>query len=126
MNATLALHGTVFLTTAIYVFVCFLWGLVLAIRKQPISPSYRGALRLAVLVILAEDLLGLILFFLFGQHPETPLHWLYGIVIALALPAGESLGQQWWKGRRQTLVVAIACLFAFGLAIRASMTGGPA
>ena len=123
MNATLALHGTIFLTTAIYVFVCFLWGLVLAVRKQPISPSYRGALRLAVLVILAEDVLGVILF-LFGARPATPLHWLYGLVIAFALPLGESFGQQWWKGRRQTLVVALACLFAVGLAIRASMTGG--
>jgi hypothetical protein len=59
-----------------------------------------------------------------GGRPQQGIHYLYGVVILLALPAGEILGQQWWNGRRETLVVAITCLFAFGVAIRAAMTGG--
>jgi hypothetical protein len=98
--------------------------LVLAIRKRPISPSYRGTLRLGEALIAVQALVGLILF-LSGLRPAVGLHWAYGLVIVLALPAAETFGPQWWKGRRETLVVALGCLFAFGLAIRAAMTGMP-
>lgn len=118
------LHGTLFLAVAIYLLICALWGVVLAATHRPISPSYRGSLRLAELLILAQVVVGIIVFFMQQQHVFS-LHYLYGLVIILALPAAEMLGVQWWKGRRETWVVALACLFAFGLAIRAAMTGFP-
>ena len=116
------LHGTLFIAVALYLLICALWGLGLAIGRREISPSYRGSLRIAEALIVAQVLAGVVVFFT-APHPKIVLHYLYGLVILLALPAAESLGTQWWKGRRETLVVALGCLFAFGLAIRAAMTG---
>ena len=119
-----SLHGTLFLAVSLYLLICTVWGVALAATHRPISASYRGSLRLAELLILAQVIIGIIVFFLQQQHVFS-LHYLYGLVIILALPAAESFGVQWWKGRRETWVVAIACLFCFGLAIRAAMTGFP-
>jgi len=118
-----SLHGTLFLAVAIYLLVCALWGIGLALFQRPISPSYRGTLRLGELLILAQVVVGAIVF-ASGKRPSIELHYLYGLVILLALPAAETFAPRWGKGRRETWVVALGCLFAFGLSVRAAMTGG--
>lgn len=119
-----SLHGTLFAAVALYLLICAVWGFVLAIMRHPIGPSYRGSLRIAEGLILAQVVVGAIVFLSGAPRPRIGLHYLYGLVILLALPAAETLGPQWWKGRRETLVVAVGCLFAFGLSVRAAMTGG--
>ncbi|MCL4544606.1 MAG: hypothetical protein M1118_08445 [Chloroflexi bacterium] len=114
-----ALFGAVFL----YTFICAIWGIILAVRLKPISPAFRGSLRLAEALILVEAIVGVIVF-ISGQRPQQGLHFLYGAVILLAIPAGEALGGQWWDGRRESFVTAIGCLLAGALAVRAAMTGG--
>ncbi|GEM_PF-1020971 len=125
MAGLVSVHRTLFLAVALYLLICFIWGLLLVIRRRPISASYRGSLRLGEILIAVQAVVGLIVL-LMGTRPKTWLHLAYGLVIVLALPAAETFGPQWWKGRRETLVVALGCLFAFGLAVRAAMTGLPA
>jgi hypothetical protein len=117
-----SLHHTLFVAAALYLFICLLWGLALVVGRRPISPAYRGTLRLAEGLLLAQAVVGLLVFFTV-RHPAQVLHLAYGLVILLALPAAETFGPQWWKGRRETLVVTLGCLFALGLAVRAAMTG---
>jgi heme A synthase len=117
------LHGTLFAAVALYLLICAVWGFVLAIMRRPIGPSYRGSLRIAEGLVLVQVVVGAIVFLSGAPRPKIGLHYLYGLVILLALPAAETLGPQWWKGRRETLVIAVGCLFAFGLSVRAAMTG---
>jgi heme A synthase len=117
------LHGSLFIAVALYLLICVIWGFVLAIMRRPIGPSFRGSLRIAEGLILAQVVIGAIVFVSGAPRPEVGLHYLYGLVLVLALPAAETLAPQWWKGRHQTLVIAVGCLFAFGLAVRAAMTG---
>ncbi len=117
------LHRALFGTIVLYTLICMVWGFGLAVRRHPNSASYRGALRLAELLILVEVIIGA-LTFLSGKRPPDSLHFVYGIVILLAIPAGEAFGGQWWNGRREPLVTAIGCLLASALAVRAAMTGG--
>jgi heme A synthase len=117
------LHGSLFIAVALYLLICAIWGFVLAVLRRPIGPSFRGSLRIAEGLILAQVVVGAIVFLSGAPRPPSPLHYLYGLVIVLALPAAETLAPQWWKGRHQTLVVAVGCLFAFGLSVRAAMTG---
>ncbi|MGI8915321.1 MAG: hypothetical protein ACR2JY_16315 [Chloroflexota bacterium] len=121
-----ALHMSLFLAVAIYLLICTVWGFVLTIMRRPIGPSYRGSLRIAEGLILVQVIIGAIVFLSGAPHPKVVLHYLYGLVILLALPAAETLAPQWGKGRHETLAVAIGCLLAFGLAVRAAMTGGAA
>ena len=121
-----ALHMSLFLAVAIYLLICTVWGFVLAVMRRPIGPSFRGSLRIAEGLILVQVIVGAIVYLSGAPHPKVVLHYLYGLVIVLALPAAETLAPQWWPGRRETLVVAVGCLLAFGLAIRAAMTGGAA
>ena len=118
------LHRTLFAAVALYLLICAVWGFVLAIMRRPIGPSFRGSLRIAEGLILVQVVVGAIVFLSGAPRPKISLHYLYGLVILLALPAVETLGPQWWKGRRETLVIAVGCLFAFGLSVRAAMTGG--
>ena len=117
------LHRALFGAVVLYALVCMVWGFGLAVRRRPNSASYRGALRLAELLILAEVIIGA-LTFLSGKRPPDGLHFVYGIVILLVIPAGEAFGGQWWNGRKESLVTAVGCLLAGALAVRAAMTGG--
>lgn len=118
-----SLHGTLFIAVALYLLICAIWGFVLAIMRRPVGPAYRGSLRIAEGLIVVQVIVGALVFAT-GKRPPIGLHYLYGLVILLALPAAETLGPQWWKGRRETLVIAVGCLFAVGLSVRAAMTGG--
>lgn len=118
-----SLHANLFLAVVIYLLFCTVWGFGLAIRGRPISSSFRGSLRIAEGLIVVQVIVGAIVFLSGAPHPKVGLHFLYGLVILLALPAAETLGPQWWQGRRETLVIAVGCLLAGGLAVRAAMTG---
>jgi hypothetical protein len=121
-----ALHVSLFLAVAIYLLICTVWGAILAVMRRPIGPSFRGSLRIAEGLILVQVVVGAVVFLSGAPHPKIALHYLYGLVILLALPAAETLAPQWWKGRHETLVITIGCLFAFGLSVRAAMTGAAA
>ena len=97
-----------------------IWGLVTYFRRQPASGGYRSLLVITEGVFIAQGLIGIVLF-LGGRRPHDGLHWLYGILLVIALPIAATYASG--QGRRESLVYGIAGLFMAGLAIRAFTTG---
>jgi hypothetical protein len=115
------LHMRVALSLVLYYAVLGLWGIVLAIRKSPLTPSYRGALVIGVALGVVQAALGLFLVFS-GLRPADNLHFLYGASVILTLPLVMSYIVD--KRISRPLAFGLACLFMAGLAIRAITTGG--
>lgn len=117
------LHVLIARSIVLYFFLIGLWGLFLAVRHRPLSPSYRGAAYLGVALAVIQALVGVILLVL-GYRPRDYIHFLYGASAILVLP----LVQTYLSGRKVSvpLVYGLTFLFMMGLAIRAITTGGGA
>lgn len=109
----------------IYSLLLALWGLFLYARGEPPSGGYLGALILDEGVIIVQSLIGIVLYGL-GYRPGQTLHLLYGLAVFLALPTAylwASANRAGPLTRRDSLILGVACLFLFGLGIRAATTG---
>lgn len=115
-------HARLAITALAFCGAMTLWALWRFIRKQGISSSYLGAVIIAEVVILAQGLLGAYLWYT-GLRPARDVHWLYGIVLALAMPAVYTFT----KGRQErpeTLMYGVGFLVMFFLVLRSMVTGG--
>ncbi len=120
MPAILLLHGVLARALVLYLAVLGGWGLVAWRRGRGVSPSYRGALVLAWVMGIAQGALG-VLQAAAVAPPRDSLHVLYGIAIAVAVPAGLFLTRD-QRPPRQSLVLGLVTLFTSGLAVRGIMT----
>lgn len=93
--------------------------------RLPISPVYRSAIRITGLLALIQAILGGVLVLMGGQ-PKDQLHYVYGIVVLLAVPAASVyLTGKPEKAQRDLLVLIVAALIVAAAAVRAFMTGYP-
>jgi heme A synthase len=115
------LHQRIAFSLVVYFAVLGVWGIVLAIRKSPLTPGYRGALVIGVGLGAVQALIGLVLV-LSGDRPLDNLHFLYGASVILTLPLVMSYIVD--KKFSRPLAFGLASLFMAGLAIRAITTGG--
>lgn len=121
-NVVLTLHqgfATVFL---IYSAAMALWGLFLYFRGSNPSGGYLGALAIDGGVGLLQGLIGVVLLAQ-GHRPEDGLHYLYGIVAVITIPAAYFMGSG-GSERRDSLIFGLAGLLLVGVAVRGIMTGG--
>ncbi len=118
--ALLLLHGAFARALVLYLAAVGVWGLVAWRRGQGLSPSYRGALAIAWATGLVQGALGA-LQALAAAAPRDPLHILYGIAIAVALPAGLLYARD-RAPAQQSLVLGLTALFTSGLAVRGITT----
>ncbi len=114
------LHGAFARALVLYLAAVGLWGLVAWRHGEGVSSSYRGALAIAWVTGLADGALGALLG-LGAAAPRDPLHILYGIAIAVALPAGVLYARE-RAPAQQSLVLGLTALFTSGLAIRGITT----
>jgi hypothetical protein len=115
------LHQRIALALVLYYAAVGIWGVVLGIRKSAITPGFRGALVIGVVIAVLQALIGLFLVFS-GDHPTDNLHFLYGATVILTLPLVASYIVD--KKISRPLAYGLASLFMAGLAIRAITTGG--
>ena len=115
----LDLHAGLARAILLYLAALGAWGLFLAARGSGPSPSYRGALVIVEVGILAQGLLGALAWPAHG--PPDWIHVLYGLALALALPLAATLVRE-GSPRRTALFLGIASFFAAGLAIRGMTT----
>ncbi|HLX58031.1 MAG TPA: hypothetical protein VKR83_13495 [Ktedonobacteraceae bacterium] len=105
-----------------------IWGLILYfMKKQTIIRPWRYALIFTAIVGLLQAVLGIILLLL-GQRPGTGtglyyLHFVYGAIVALAIPVAVTYATGGKKPRRDILLFSIICLVLVAAAVRALMTG---
>lgn len=118
----LVLHQGFARAFLIYSALMALWGLFLYVTGHNPSGGYLGALVLNEGLALLQGAVGLILRAQ-GHAPHDALHYLYGIVAVVSLPAAYFLSDE-GTTRRDSLYFALASLFLVGVAIRGTVTGG--
>ena len=122
MAALAVLHARLLVTILLFFGSLSIWGFVSYLRGQSISGSYKGALAIGELLMLAEFALGVLLL-LSGAQPYRPsIHILYGIVAVIGLP-GAFAYTRGRDDRWELLIYVTVCLFLCGIALRALTTG---
>jgi hypothetical protein len=116
------LHARLLFTILLFFGALSLWGLFSALRRSGVTGSYRGALAVGELLMLAEFVLGVIVFVSGGGPYRPSIHILYGVVAIITLPAtfAYTRGRD---GRTEQLIYALTCLFLCGIALRGLETG---
>jgi heme A synthase len=104
-----------------------IWGLVLFFMKKTINRPWRISLIVTAIVGALQALLGIILVLL-GQKPGTGtglyyLHYVYGAIVALAIPVAITYATGGKNQRRDVLIFSIAALILVAAAVRALTTG---
>lgn len=115
------IHSRIALSAVLFAFALGVWAAWDFVRGRGISPSYRGALLIGEVLMLAQGALGILLV-LTGALPGDLLHFLYGVLVALSWPA-VYIYTNARMGRSEAGIYALVSFFIFGLAIRAIMTG---
>lgn len=117
------IHARLANTALLYILLLSAWGWWRYFRRQEIHSSYWGALAIGEILILIQGGLGLYLW-LIGSRPGQPIHILYGVISALAVPAAFALTKG-RDARRDLMIYAAVLLFLAGLLWRAAATGYP-
>ena len=109
--------------------VAGIWGLALFFMKrtETIYRPWRITVLITAILALLQGLFGVTLV-LFGQKPGTGtglyyLHYVYGGIVALAIPVALTYATSGKKPRRDVLIFSIAALVLFAAGFRAWMTG---
>lgn len=121
-GALAGLHQGFFTVVLIYAGLIALWGLYLYVRGSNPSGGYVGALFIMEGVAALQGIIGLAVL-ISGHQPHDPLHYVYGVLAVVALPAAYFLSSNATE-RRDSLIFGLAGLFLIGIAIRAATTGG--
>src|SRR5579884_2599130 len=83
------------------------WGLILYFTKRPANPPWRISLTVTAVVGLLQALLGIVLVLL-GQKPAGGslyyLHYVYGGIVALAIPVAITYATGGKNPRRDMLI----------------------
>ncbi len=106
-----------------------IWGLILFfMKKQTIVRPWRISLIFTAVVSLLQGLLGVTLV-LMGQRPGPSgdslyyLHYIYGGIVALAIPVAVTYATGGKQPRRDILIFSLVALVLVAAAVRALMTG---
>ncbi len=109
--------------------VAGIWGLVLFFMKRTrtIYRPWRITVVITAILALLQGIFGVTLVLL-GQKPGTGtdlyyLHYVYGGIVALAIPVALTYATSGKNPRRDVLIFSIAALVLFAAGFRAWMTG---
>ena len=105
--------------------VAGVWGLILFFSKRAMNRPWRISLIVAAVVGLLQAFLGIVLVLL-GQKPAGGslyyLHYVYGGIVALAIPVAITYATGGKNPRRDMLIFSIAALVIVAAGARALMT----
>jgi hypothetical protein len=126
MSPLPVLHARLVVTILLFFGALSIWGLFSYLRGRGVSGSYKGALAIGELLMLAEFIIGVLLLIGGAQPFRYGIHILYCIVAIITLP-GTFAYTRGRDGRWEQLIYVTVCLFLCGIALRALGTGrGPA
>jgi hypothetical protein len=114
----LALHGRLGVALGLDFAALGLWGLALGAAGSGPSPSFRGAIVIAEIVIVLQGALGA--FLSLRVAPEW-IHVLYGLALLAAMPLAATVVRE-YTPRRASFALGLAALFTAGLAVRGITT----
>lgn len=122
MQTIVFIHGRLAQTAILYALAMGAWAAWNYFRGRGVGGGYWGALIIGEMVMLAQGVLGALMV-IAGARPADIIHFLYGILVALAWP-GVYVYTNARAGRSEAAIYALVSFFIFGLSIRALMTGG--
>lgn len=115
------IHGRLANTAVLFTLAVGLWALFKYISRQGLSSSYWGTLVIGELLLAAQGLIGVVMYFQ-GDRPARLIHFLYGVLVLLVWP-GVYAYTEGRNTRREALIYGLASLFLAGLALRSIGTG---
>lgn len=110
-------------SATIFIAVLGVWALFLRFRSRPLDANWFGAAMIGELLLVAQALLGVYLYWGMGLGAALPrpfMHILYGIVSIITLPAAQSYFGQLEDEKVKALAMAAVCFFLWGIVLRAS------
>ncbi len=122
MAQLITLHAGLANTAALFIGALAIWAVVQRIRSQPLGPSWYGAALIGELVLVAQVVIGVLLYFqgLGALLPRAFIHILYGVVAIITLPAAQSYFGNLEDENVKTLAMAATCIFLWGIVMRAT------
>lgn len=108
--------------STLFVAALAIWALFLRLRSQPLDGGWFGAAVIGELLLLAQFGVGWILWFqgMGTVLPRAWIHILYGVVAIITLPAAYLYFSKIQDPKVQTIAMAVACAFLWGIVLRAS------
>ncbi len=114
------IHARLGNTSLLYFLAISLWGYFRFFRRQGIDSTYWGMLAIAELLVIAEAILGGIIW-LEGMRPVRSVHLLYGALIPIMIPA-TYLYTRGRTSKAEILVYGTTTIITVGFIIRAIYT----
>ena len=118
----IVLHQGLANAALMYTLVVALWGFWFYLRRRYLTSQFWGALVIAALIFVVQALIGLTMV-MQGRFPSRDVHYLYGVLSVITLPAAFAFT----RGRgtfREALLYAVILLFLSGVTLRARLTAG--
>ncbi|NIM93631.1 MAG: hypothetical protein GTO18_07960 [Anaerolineales bacterium] len=116
------IHAILGSSVVVYAGLAAIWGLITVMRGRGVDSNFLGVLAVQEILILAQGLLGVILYF-GDSRPAQGVHILYGVVAAITIPAFFALSRG-RDDRIAALAYTAICVFLAVIALRAVGTGG--
>lgn len=117
------IHTRLSNTATLFVAALGIWALFLRLRSKPLDGNWFGAALIGELLLVAQSLLGVYLYYVVGLGVALPrpfMHILYGVVSLVTLPAAQSYFGQLEDEKVKALAMAAVCFFLWGIVLRAS------
>jgi len=116
------LHDGLANTALLYTLLVALWSFWLYQRRRDLTSHFWGALVIAGLIFALQAVIGTTMV-LQGRYPWRDVHYLYGVLGVITLPATFAFTRG-RGGYREALLYGVILLFLTGIALRAWMTAG--
>ena len=123
------IHARIGNAALLFMVIAGVWGLLRWRQKKSVDSNYFGILVVGELLLIAQAAIGIYMWLALGRASElerSGMHFLYGFLTVLTLPAAYSFSQGKMEGVREQALYALVCLFLAALVFRASMTSTPA
>ena len=115
------IHNRLANTIILYLVALIIWAFWQFIRKERMSPNYRGALIISMLLICVQALMGVILW-LTNHRPDATMHWIYGLIGVLGIPAIYGFTRE-RQNRYEMLVIGVSLFLLIIIVFRSVATG---
>ena len=115
------IHRALANSSSLFLAILTLWALVQFFRSRPLGGSWNGAAVVAEILLVAQFLVGGVLWLQGMQAGPRPwIHVLYGTVAIITLPAAYSYFGKLEDSKVQALAMTVACAFLWGIVQRAA------
>ncbi len=119
------IHGRIGNAALLFMIIAGVWGIIRWRQGVGIDQNYLGVLIVGEILIIAQILLGLYMVLALSLSPSAGrpwLHYLYGFVMVLTLPAVYAYTRGHMEDSNDQALYAFVCLFIAALVYRSMTT----